>query len=605
MRNRMARTPGSTVRRRTAVTADAPCTDGTDGTGRTAYAGARRVLGGAARHSGGHVAAVCLFSTASAACAVALPALLGHALNLALDKGAGLRSALVLCAVLLTAEVVFDALTALAAGVTTARSTAWLRRSGINHLLTLAPHRASRFTSGDLVTRLSGNAAEAGTAPTTVATGVASLLTPAGGLVALALTDLWLAAVFVAGVPLLLVLLRTFARRSSVTVSRYQHVQADIAARLVEALGGARTIAAGGTVERERARVLAPLPELAAEGRHMWRMYGRATAGSAVLVPLLTTAVLAVGGIRLADGDLSVGGLLAASRYAALAAGIGAVAGQLNALVRSRAAARRTAALLAVPPMSHGTRQLPADGPGRLELRAVTVVRGGAEVLRGVDLTVPGGSTMAVVGRSGAGKSTLAAVAGRLTDPDEGQVLLDGVPLTEADPAQLRREIGYAFERPVLFGATVGATLRFGPYAPAAHAVEGAARAAGAETFVRLLPGGYEAPLAQAPLSGGELQRLGLARAFAHAGRLLVLDDATSSLDSVTELHIGRALVHDVRAGTRLLVAHRASSAARADLVAWMEDGRVRAVGPHERLWENASYRAVFAAYEQGTEPSP
>ena len=163
------------------------------------------------------------------------------------------------------------------------------------------------------------------------------------------------------------------------------------------------------------------------------------------------------------------------------------------------------------------------------------------------------------------------------------------------DPAALRREVGYAFERPALLGDTVGAAVAFGPYHPPSGEIEAAARAAGADTFVRLLPEGWDAPLRDAPLSGGERQRLGLARAFAHAGRLLVLDDATSSLDSVTELHVGRALVHDVRPGTRLLIAHRVSSAARADLVAWVEDGRIRAVGPHDRLWEDAAYRAVFA----------
>ncbi|MFE1172894.1 ABC transporter ATP-binding protein [Streptomyces sp. NPDC058773] len=558
--------------------------------------GARSVLTGTFRHSPVRTLAVCLFSLASAGAAVALPAVLGHTLDLVLGGRTGLHGALVLCAVLLTAEVLLDALVALTGGVTTARSTAWLRRRGIDQLLSLAPHRvADRFTPGDLVTRLTGNAAEAGTAPTAAATGLAALLTPVGALIALALTDIWLAAVFLVGLPLLTRLLRAFARGSSDSVRRYQRVQADIATRLVEALGGARTIAAAGTAARERDRVLAPLPELGAQGRQMWQIYGRAVVSSSILVPLLTTVVLAVGGIRLAYGSLTVGELLAASRYAALTAGLGGVVGQLNALIRSRAAAHRTGELLTLPAAPQGARPLPADGPGRLELRAVTVLRGGAPALRDIDLVLPGGTTMAVVGHSGAGKSLLAAVAGRLTDPDSGQVLLDGIPLDEADPAQLRREIGYAFERPALFGSTIGDAIGFGPYEPSAPALQAASRAAGADAFVRRLPDGYAAPLAGAPLSGGEVQRLGLARAFAHAGRLLVLDDATSSLDSVTELHVSRALVDEVRTGSRLLIAHRVSSAARADLVAWLENGRLRAVAPHDRLWADADYRAVFA----------
>ncbi|MFJ6750217.1 ABC transporter ATP-binding protein [Streptomyces sp. NPDC091266] len=561
--------------------------------------GTRHLLD-AARHSGGRTALVCGLSTASAAAAVALPAVLGHALDRTLGGASGMGPALILCALLLTAEVLLDALIAAWGGITTARTTAWLRRRGVDHLLSLAPQRtADRFTTGDLVARLAGNTADAGTAPTTAATGLAALLTPAGALVALACTDLWLAAVFLAGVPLLARLLRVFARGSSDSVSRYQQLQADLATRLVEALGGARTIAAAGTTARERGRVLAPLPELHAQGRAMWQVYGRAVAGSSVLVPLLTTAVLAVGGVRLASGSLSVGDLLAAARYAGLAAGLGGVTGQLNSLVRSRAAARRAAGLLAEPSLASGTRPLPADGPGRLELRAVTVTRGDATVLRAADLVVPGGVTMAVVGRSGSGKSALAAVAGRLTGPDAGTVLLDGVPLDGTDRAVLRQEVGYAFARPHLFGDTVEAAVAFGPRTPPHPHIEAAARAAGATDFVQRLPHGWSTPLGRAPLSGGELQRLGLARAFAHAGRLLVLDDATSSLDSVTELHVSRALLRDVRPGTRLLVTHRVSTAARADLVAWMEDGRIRAVGPHARLWQDPAYRAVFDATGQ------
>lgn len=137
-----------------------------------------------------------------------------------------------------------------------------------------------------------------------------------------------------------------------------------------------------------------------------------------------------------------------------------------------------------------------------------------------------------------------------------------------------------------------------------------AARAAGADLFVRRLPHAYGTHLADAPMSGGEVQRLGLARAFAHAGRLLVLDDATSSLDTVTAREVERALAREIRPGTRIVVAHRLSSAARADLVVWLEDGRVRATGTHEELWRHEpAYRAVFGAAEterdahQGTEP--
>jgi ATP-binding cassette subfamily B protein len=197
-----------------------------------------------------------------------------------------------------------------------------------------------------------------------------------------------------------------------------------------------------------------------------------------------------------------------------------------------------------------------------------------------------------VVGRSGSGKSLLAALAARLADPVGGTVLLDGVPLPELDRAELRGAIGYAFERPVLVGDTVGAAIGLG--ADDQGVVAAAATAACADGFIRRLPGGYATPMADTPLSGGERQRIGLARAFAQGERLLVLDDATSSLDTVTERQVGTALTADPRGRTRLIVAHRLTTASRADRVVWLEDGRVLGHAPHHELWADPRYRAVF-----------
>jgi ATP-binding cassette subfamily B protein len=227
---------------------------------------------------------------------------------------------------------------------------------------------------------------------------------------------------------------------------------------------------------------------------------------------------------------------------------------------------------------------------GRLEFRGVAVHGTGPALLDRVNLTLYGGTAVAVVGRSGAGKSVLAALAARLRDPDAGRVLLDGVPLAELSRKALRSAVGCAFERPVLVGRTVGDAI--GPGLDRDR-VRAAARATHAHDFVSRLPRGYETPLTEAPMSGGEAQRLGLARAW-HAGRLLVLDDATSSLDMVTEMRIARALAghHDGR--TRLIITHRAATAARSDLVVWLDQGRVRAVGPHRLLWRDPRYREVF-----------
>ncbi|MGW4565118.1 ATP-binding cassette domain-containing protein, partial [Streptomyces sp. NPDC004561] len=416
--------------------------------------------------------------------------------------------------------------------------------------------------------------------------------------VALGLIDPWLAAVLLAGAPVLALLLRAFARDTSACAADYQRTQGRIAAALAEAVDGHRTIRAAGAEDRETARILTPLPELSTAGHRMWRVQGRAAAQAVTVAPLLNLGVLAVAGLLLARHRLSVGEVLAASRYAVLATGVGVLVGQLAALGRARAATGRLAEVLAEPSPAHGTRRLPA-GPGRLELRGVTAARGGRAVLDGVDLVVPGGSTLAVVGRSGTGKSLLAELAGRLADPDAGEVRLDGVPLRDLGHAELRRAVAYAFERPALLGTTIEDTIGFGLAAPSPAAVRSAARRARADDFVRRLPDGYATRCADAPRSGGESQRLGLARAFAHGGRLLVLDDALSSLDTVTEHQIAGSLLASGPGPTRLLIAHRAATAARADAVAWLDAGRVRAVGPHQELWRDAEYRAVFA---DGTE---
>ncbi|MFD3698403.1 ATP-binding cassette domain-containing protein [Streptomyces sp. NPDC058646] len=564
---------------------------------------ADRALKAAARHSPGRTAAVFGCSVAAAAAALAEPAVLGHTLDLLLRRDPGGSVWILWCALVITAEVLLDAAAARLTGSVDARSTAWLRRLGIARLLRTAPHHAARHAPGEVSARLTAHATEAGTVPGAVAGATAALLPPVGGLVALFLIDVWTALAFLAGLPLLVVLLRAFARDSGASVGRYQQVQLAMAGRLVETLAGARTVAAAGTEQREVSRILAGLPELGREGRKMWRVYGSATARTGALMPLLLYVVLGVAGMRLADGALGVGGLLAAVRYAGLAAGVGAVTGRLAAVVRGRAAARRVAALLVLPELAQGERGLPEGGRGRLELRGVRVVRAGRVVLHDIDLDVPGGATVAVVGRSGSGKTLLAAVAGRLTACDAGTVRLDGVPLEELSAGVLRQEVGHAFDRPALFGESVGAAIAFGAGPePGPEAVRGAARAAGAEPFVRRLPEAYATALADAPLSGGELQRLGLARAFCHAGRLLLLDDATSSLDTVTAREVERALAREVRA-TRLVVAHRISSAARADLVVWLDAGRIRAAGTHTELWRDPGYRAVFAA-GGGEEPA-
>jgi ATP-binding cassette subfamily B protein len=181
-------------------------------------------------------------------------------------------------------------------------------------------------------------------------------------------------------------------------------------------------------------------------------------------------------------------------------------------------------------------------------------------------------------------------------------VELDGCDLSWLTRRALRSAVVYAFERPALFGSTPFEALSFGAFAPARDDVLAAARDSCAAGFLARLPADIDTPLDDVPMSGGEMQRLGLARAFAHAGgaRLLILDDATSSLDTATEMLVSNALTGQLSGVTRLIVAHRAGTAARADLVAWLDGGRLRDFAPHAQLWADPDYRALFAS---GPEP--
>lgn len=561
---------------------------------------ARLVLA-AARHHPSWCALLAVTGVLGSIAATALPAAVGETFDLVLAR----RDAagwLVACVALVVGGALCDVLTDLASGTVTANSTAWLRRRLLRHILGLGPHGIEGISAGDLVGRLVGNTADAGATVVTACQTLSALVPPLGGIVALCVIDPWLALVCGVGFPLTTRLLRRFMRDVGQVATRYQQAQGAIAARLVETIGGARTIAAAATHDRERDRVLEPLPELSAAGHGLWRVHAGASARGGVLVPLLQIGVVAVAGLRMSAGHLAVGELLAAARYASLTTGIGVLVEQANAMARDLAATRRLVAVERRPPIRYGTRALP-PGPGRLVLRGVSARRGDRLVLDGVDLVVEGGESLAVVGASGSGKSLLMAVVGRLAEPAAGEILLDGVPVAELDHAGLRREVGYAFDRPALFGETVHDAIDYGADRPDAETVRAAARAARADGFVRRLPDGYATPLPGVPLSGGEYQRLGLARTFAHAGRLLLLDDATSSLDMATELAVDQALGHDTGGATRLVVAHRASVAARCDRVAWLAAGRVRAVGPHDELWRDPAYRALFQASEPAVAP--
>lgn len=469
-------------------------------------------------------------------------------------------------------EILGDAIGVVLAAAITASGAAWLRRRLTAHLVALG--HPARFEPGDAVSRLTGDSAIAGGVSVLAVNLGISAVTAAGAITALALLDWRLALVFLLSVPLAALLVRSHLRLTAADVATYQEVSGELSARLVDAVGGLRTIAASGRADQEAERVLRPLPRLTAVGIGMWSTQARMIWRAGLLLPAVELAVLTAAGFGVVAGRLSVGDVLATLGYVALGMTVVGQATLLTAFQRARASAQRLDEVLSTP--------VPAENPpggaaaGELVLTGVNV----SGALHDVDLTVPPGTFVAVVGRSGSGKSALASVIGGLTQPSTGQVRRGG-------------SVGYAFERPSLIGTTVGDTVRYGTSRDQDE-VEAACRAAQVHDVVVRLPEGYDTPMSAAPMSGGEAQRLGLARAFVRDPAVLVLDDATASLDMVTESTVDRAVESALPGRTRVVVTHRAATARRADVVVWLDEGRVRAVGPHAELWDDDEYRAVF-----------
>lgn len=544
-----------------------------------------------ARRTPGWLVTATLAGIASGVAELLLPDTVAHAVDLALTGHVRLIAfgplLIVIIAVAAT-NAIYQASTARL----TALGAAWLRERLTRTLLALRPTNPG-LAAGDAVSRLTGDCALAGAAAGTVAQLVLVALTSIGAIVALALLGWWLALVFAISLPVTLALARGHVRRTEDSLAAYRRFSGELAARLLDAATGLRTIAATGTADTETERVLRPLPRLATAGLNMWRAQARMALRASLLLPGVQLAMLGAAGYGVLTGRLSAGELLAALGYASMGMGLVGAIALLTTLATARAAADRVIEVEHLPRRVLGTTALP-DGPGLLVLRGVTVRdEHGNPTLRAIDLTVPAGSTVALVGKSGAGKSTLAAVAGALRAPDTGSVSLDGVNLATIRPRDLRAAFGYAFDRPHLLGETVADAISHGTSADL-PAITAAAHAAQVDDAIIHLPQGYRTPLADAPMSGGEAQRIGLARALVRDPRVLVLDDATASLDTVTEERVTNAIRTSLPGRTRLVSTHRITIAERADLVAWLVEGRLRAFAPHQELWRFADYRAVF-----------
>ncbi len=325
------------------------------------------------------------------------------------------------------------------------------------------------------------------------------------------------------------------------------------------------------------------------------------------LLPALCLAgILWYGGHQVLDHHLQIGDILAANLYVLMLIWplrmLGMLVGQIP---RAVAASARVHDVLVTDPEIVDTpqaRPLDRDGGGELRFEHVTFAYGnGRPVLDGFELVIPAGQAVALVGATASGKSTVARLIPRFYDVNDGRILLDGVDVRDLRLAELRQAVGIVFEDTFLFTESVRDNIAFAEPGASMDTVRSAARLAGAEEFVEGLPEGFDTLLGQHgyTLSGGQRQRIAIARAVLADPKVLILDDATSSVDPTKEHEIRAALAEVMRNRTTLIIAHRPATIALADRVVLLDGGRIVADGTHDDLLATSErYREVLARAE-------
>jgi len=416
-----------------------------------------------------------------------------------------------------------------------------------------------------------------------------------------------LTGMLVIAVPLVMLPVAWFGRRVRLVSRESQDRVADVGSRTSEVLGAMKIVQGFNQEQREGARFAETVEATFDTARRRSRLRALMTGFVIALIFGAITLLMWRGAMQVASGALSGGTIAAFVLTGMLVAGaFGALTEVYGELLRGAGAASRLNELLkelpAIAPPARPV-DLPQPARGSLAFQKVTFsypTRPTEQAVSDVSLTIEPGETIAIVGPSGAGKSTIFQLAMRFYDPQAGTVRLDGVPMTQADPAQIRRRMALVPQEGTLFAASARDNLRYGAWDADEEAIWQAARAANADAFLEALPEGLDTFLGEggARLSGGQRQRIAIARALLRDAPILLLDEATSALDAESERLVQQALERLMENRTTLVIAHRLATVRAADRIVVMDAGKIVEQGSHAELIEHGGLYARLAALQ-------